>query len=307
MSDPTAAREGDGPEVAPTEVEEALAPSSRGRDLGRSARRQLERTRAGRTALGFWAALDKHNGVLAASAMAFDAFLSVIPLLALAGGAVSAFGRPEHVEWVLVQLAPTGTRELLQGDVSRPVLDAFQLSPGWLGALAPLSFLVFLWLSSGGIATAIAVCESMYQAPARSYWARRALAMLWVLVGLIALVPLSFAFVGAAQLFGTVGGRAVALASAAPLLFFGVSTFFRTSIRRASDVRRRIAPGALLTVLLWVATTAAFSTYTTRLARYSLFYGSLAAVAMLLVWMWLLSLGLLVGGELNARLEGIRD
>jgi len=131
--------------------------------------------------------------------------------------------------------------------------------------------------------------------------------MVWVLIGVVLLVPLSFAFVGAAQILGAGFGRALALASAAPLLFFVISTFFRTAIRRGPDVRRRIAPGALLAVGLWVATTLAFSTYTAKLARYSVFYGSLAAVAMLLVWFWLLSIGLLIGGELNARLEGIRE
>jgi len=130
--------------------------------VGTTARRQLEKTRAGRTALGFWETLSEHEAVLAANAMAFDAFLSLIPLLAMAGAAVSTFGRPEHVEWLLVNIAPVGTQAILREDVSRPVIEAFQLSKGALGAIAPVSFLVFLWLSSGGIATAISVCERMY-------------------------------------------------------------------------------------------------------------------------------------------------
>ena len=43
------------------------------------------------------------------------------------------------------------------------------------------------------------------------------------------------------------------------------------------------------------------------LARYALYYGSLAAVAVLLLWLWLLCAALLVGAELNAQLEGNGD
>jgi membrane protein len=43
------------------------------------------------------------------------------------------------------------------------------------------------------------------------------------------------------------------------------------------------------------------------LTNYAVFYGSLAAVAVLLVWLWLASLAILVGAELNAQLEGLRD
>jgi membrane protein len=43
------------------------------------------------------------------------------------------------------------------------------------------------------------------------------------------------------------------------------------------------------------------------LGRYTLYYGSVAAVAVLLVWLYLTSWSLLIGAELNAQLEGLRD
>jgi membrane protein len=51
----------------------------------------------------------------------------------------------------------------------------------------------------------------------------------------------------------------------------------------------------------------AFGLYVSTLADYAAFYGSLAAVAVLLVWLWLTSFAILVGAELNSQLEGLRD
>lgn len=72
-------------------------------------------------------------------------------------------------------------------------------------------------------------------------------------------------------------------------------------------MRRRLLPGGVVTVALWAAASAGFSYYVARFARYATFYGSLATVAIVLFWLWLLSLALLVGGEVNAQLEGVRD
>ena len=51
----------------------------------------------------------------------------------------------------------------------------------------------------------------------------------------------------------------------------------------------------------------AFEAYALSIADYALYYGSLAAVAVLLVWLYLTSLALVLGAEMNAQLEGVRD
>jgi len=58
---------------------------------------------------------------------------------------------------------------------------------------------------------------------------------------------------------------------------------------------------------VWLVISSVFGLYVKSLAEYAVFYGSLAAVAVLLVWLWLTSLAILVGAELNAQLEGLRD
>jgi membrane protein len=58
----------------------------------------------------------------------------------------------------------------------------------------------------------------------------------------------------------------------------------------------------LVVVISW-----GFGLYVRTLASYTVYYGSLAAIAVLLIWLWLLSVAILVGAELNSQLEGLRD
>ncbi|HVJ92197.1 MAG TPA: YhjD/YihY/BrkB family envelope integrity protein [Labilithrix sp.] len=87
----------------------------------------------------------------------------------------------------------------------------------------------------------------------------------------------------------------------------GLSAFYRFSVSHARHVRRRVLPGAVTALVLWLVVSWGFSLYLRTLASYTVYYGSLAVVAVLLVWLWLVSLAILVGAELNAQLEGLRD
>jgi membrane protein len=65
--------------------------------------------------------------------------------------------------------------------------------------------------------------------------------------------------------------------------------------------------GTLVALLLWALVSWAFGTYVRTIAHYAVFYGSLATVAVILLWLYLTSLALVVGAEVNAVLEGMRD
>ena len=87
----------------------------------------------------------------------------------------------------------------------------------------------------------------------------------------------------------------------------GLAAFFRYSVKHAKGVKRRAWPGALTAVVAWLLVSWGFGAYVASLSSYALFYGSLAAVAVLLIWAYLTSLALLLGAEVNAQLEGVRD
>jgi membrane protein len=82
--------------------------------------------------------------------------------------------------------------------------------------------------------------------------------------------------------------------------------FYRYAVEHPPGVRRRVWPGTATAVASWLLVSWGFETYAATIADYALFYGSLAAVAILLVWLYLTSLALVLGAEVNARFEGIR-
>lgn len=103
------------------------------------------------------------------------------------------------------------------------------------------------------------------------------------------------------------GERVLTIALSLAMAVGGLSAFYRFAVSHAKRVRRRVLPGAILAVGLWIVVSWGFSLYLRTLASYTVYYGSLAAVAVLLVWLWLVSLSILVGAELNSQLEGLRD
>jgi uncharacterized BrkB/YihY/UPF0761 family membrane protein len=83
--------------------------------------------------------------------------------------------------------------------------------------------------------------------------------------------------------------------------------FYRFAVDHPAGVRRRVWPGALTAIVSWLVVSWAFGNYAVSIGDYALYYGSLAAVAVLLVWLYLSSLTLVIGAEVNAQLEGLRD
>ena len=62
-------------------------------------------------------------------------------------------------------------------------------------------------------------------------------------------------------------------------------------------------PGAVVAVLLWLIASLAFSTYISRVADVGALYGAFAGAIVLVAWLWLSSVALLFGAELNAEIE----
>jgi membrane protein len=85
------------------------------------------------------------------------------------------------------------------------------------------------------------------------------------------------------------------------LLAFALIYYFAPDLRKQKWVW--ITPGAVLGVLLWLLASFAFRTYLHFFDSYSATYGSLGAVIILMLWLYLTGLAVLIGGELNSELE----
>src|SRR6202035_702309 len=64
-----------------------------------------------------------------------------------------------------------------------------------------------------------------------------------------------------------------------------------------------VAPGAITSTLIWFPVTLAFGLYVTRVADYSIIYGSLGTAIATLVWLYITSFSVLLGAQVNGVLH----
>jgi membrane protein len=95
-------------------------------------------------------------------------------------------------------------------------------------------------------------------------------------------------------------GQAFAATSMLVVGTLFLASFYRFGVERRGTERRRVWPGTAAALACWLGVSWGFSAYVASIADYALFYGSLAAVAVLLIWLYLTSLSLIVGAEVNA-------
>lgn len=65
---------------------------------------------------------------------------------------------------------------------------------------------------------------------------------------------------------------------------------------------KQVYIGAIIATMLWLILSFGFSIYVTNFANYSATYGSLGGVIVLMLWLYLIGLSLIIGGEINALL-----
>lgn len=70
---------------------------------------------------------------------------------------------------------------------------------------------------------------------------------------------------------------------------------------------REVIPGALFSTFGWLGTSYLFSLYVTHLGNYSRTYGSLGGIIILLLWLYISSIIVLLGGEINAAIKHWRN
>jgi membrane protein len=276
-------------------------------ELGSFERRLEELTRRHRvTHVAFMLGqiLVRRDIAAATSAMAFDLFLAAIPMLALAGWLFGKLllGNHESVlqtTALLLNLTPNEVQALTWQQ-----LDRFAL-----GSVAPFALLGALWTASGAFHTSMTLLEASAGTVRRPWWRKRLVALVSVFGSIVLSVWVSL---GPARLFVAISGGELQLNPGVThylllllLAVLGVlllALFFYVASPRPG-VPRRVFPGAVVAVVAGSSVSGAFAYYAGHLARFALFYGSLAAVAVTLAWLWFVCFSVLVGAELNQLLE----
>lgn len=260
---------------------------------------------------GLWRvalAMERHRAGRSANAMAFDLFLALIPMLALAGWALTHFisAGPAALE------ASSLLADLTPDQLGGIIRNHFQSLSA--ATLAPVAAVSGWWLASSAFHTMIGVFEEAFDCKRRPWWQSRLLALGYALAGMAVLalsgvlgVLLTRPPAIVQELMSQLRSYGLLRAALATMGVLVMSTFFALlygiAIQRPGVERRRVWPGAVLAAGLGSGASFLFGYYATQVARFALFYGSLAAVAILLLWLWLWCVAILLGAELNVTLE----
>jgi membrane protein len=288
-----------------------------------------------------------HGALDSARLMAFNFFLSVVPLLVLMGFVLGRVVKRSGVEAVvgpLLETIPDASADLVRHELER-------MAGATTGSIAPLGVVTFLWLTSSGVHQMMDVFELAARAPRRRWLTQRIIAVGTVVLSLGAFSAAAWTLVkgddlvhaderadtasdapkpaasrGAAvpprsahdpkssgrpkkrHMLNRVHAAWERIVAGGTVLLVGVlglGCFYRFAVEHRTGVQRRAWPGAVAAMAAWLAVSWVFGSYIGSLGTYAVYYGSLAAVAVLLVWLYLTSLALLFGAELNAMLEGV--
>ncbi len=90
----------------------------------------------------------------------------------------------------------------------------------------------------------------------------------------------------------------------AVLMIAGVGLLYRFSVRGSARGRLGfVTKGAVVATVGWLVVSALFAVYTASFASYGKTYGALASIVVVLLWLWLSSLVVLVGAEVDGADE----
>jgi membrane protein len=283
----------------------SLRPVSPGPSLGTRMLRFLRLLR-----LAFWRAF-LHDLFAIAKAAAYSSILTFFPFLFIVGSGLANWrkGAPylRELSYALGTILPAG------GTTALGYLKTTAQHP--VGLLLTTS-VVTLWTASGVMVSWMEGFRRCYELP--KTWAVVQERFIALLLVIFALAPMTFA-----TLLVAVGSKFETrlLSYIDPdfspyiLLLWGSMRWLISTLTSISVIAliyhhgvprtqpwHSVIPGATLATVLWFSTTVGFRAYLQHFGDFATIYGSLGVAMALLVWMYLISLVVLVGAEFNALL-----
>ena len=251
-----------------------------------------------------------HDGPVSAGNMAFLTMLSLFPFLIFLvalSGFMGQTGKGLEAIALMMENFPPEVSNALSGPIAGIVKNT-------RGEILTFSILIALWTAGSGVEAArISLIKAFGKHHAYAIWRRR-LESLAVVIIAASLVIFSV-FI---QVLGPPTIKAITslfpdiltdgilnlwvwlkyFVSPAILLFGLLGLYATLTPARVKNSYK--LPGALLTLLVLMATTAGLSTYLQYAGSYDITYGSLAGVVITQLFCYVVSIGFILGAELNA-------
>lgn len=260
--------------------------------------------------LSIWRAFE-HDAFGTAKASAYSSLFTFFPALLVLGSVLAALSRGQaylrEVSYALGTILPAGSSTVLaylRGNTDRPV------------GLLISSSLITVWSASGVIISWMDGFRRAYQLP--KTWGLVKERVISISLVLMAGIPMTFSTILVAfgsrietrilfhlghefgpiilLLWGAIRWSIAIMTSVAV-----IQLIYHNAVPRTQPWHS-VLPGAVLATAMWLLSTAFFGWYLQHYADYSVIYGSLGVGMALLLWMYIISLVVLIGAEFNAML-----
>jgi membrane protein len=248
------------------------------------------------------------------AALSYYFILALFPMLLFLVSLVGVIAGPgSHFRETILssvgRLAPGSASDLIHRVVNQTLKSGsgIKVAAGIVGAL---------WAASGGIGAIIVSLNVIYQTNETRPWWKQKLTVVGLTLALAGLIILALVLVLYGGKLGGVLANDVGLGSAfglawkvlrwpvafaAMLLSYSLVYYYGPNL----EVRRWywVTPGAAVGVALWLLASLGFRIYLRFFNTYSATYGSLGAVIILLLWLYITGFAILVGGQVNWVIE----
>jgi membrane protein len=257
-----------------------------------------------------WAEFKKDDITGQAAKVAYYFFMSLPPALMAVFAMTGIFGGPEFANTVSTRLQsalPGEAAGLVNDFVSQVVLEQ---KPGLLS----VGLLLALWSASNVFNSMEDTLNVAYGVEETRGWLKKKLIALGVLLAVAVLfLAGSAALLAGPAISDALGlggvGRAVWGVAQWPLAFLLISSafwiiYYVLPSKDQSDCKKTLFKASAVAAALWLLATFAFRLYVANFSSYSATYGFIGAFIVLLLWMYVTSLVILLGGEIAAEMEG---
>ncbi|HWD57775.1 MAG TPA: YihY/virulence factor BrkB family protein [Stellaceae bacterium] len=260
-----------------------------------------------------WRAVGRDNISIMAAGIAYYAMLSIFPGMSALVLTYGLVADPQAISYHVGALAgvlPGETLKLLTDQLNTLVSAPTEK----LGIGLLVSVLIALWSATSGTSAMMNALTIAYEGKEERgllhfYGLSIALTVAGAVFVLIALVLIAGVPNAVTKLpLSPAWQQAVALIRfpmLAVLAYLGLGALYRLAPHRKAPDWDFARAGTMLASFLWLAGSAAFSFYAAHFGSYDKTYGSLGAVVLLLVWLYVSAYIVLVGAELNGEI--LRD
>ena len=253
-----------------------------------------------------------------AAALAYYAFLAIPSALLIAVGLFGLLAGPHAVTTVIANLhgvVPAQATSLLQGS-----LKTMTQHRGTSITVLSVGGVLAFWALTGAMQNLMWAFNIAYDREETRGFIRRRVTALGMVVFAVLGFALAFGVLVLGPHLSTWLGNAMGATSIVkivwyvaewPLLVAGLLVAFAGLMHFGPNVKhprwRFLSFGSLLAIVIWLAASGAFAFYAKKFGSYNKTWGSLAAVVVMLTWLWLSAAALLLGAEVNAEAERSRE